>query len=197
VGAIAHRGEKETMGAGCRCEHWQQREGVLAAVSSRSRTKGIVHQDRAGGGKLRACVVEHCLWLIAAPVVRVDRPMDELQPESLSDTMTRLGAYAPRGAPQPRTHPDALQRLEGQLTVVLKLCFGERSVTDVTVTVKLYVVSASKHFPCNSGFGQHSLADHEERRHCVAALELFQYERRPGRVGTIIEGEAQSARHVE
>lgn len=181
------------MGAGCRCERGQQREGVLAAVSSRSGPKGIVHQDRAVVGELGARVIEHCLRLIAAPVVGVDRPAHKLQPEPLGDTVARIGADAPRRPPHPRMHTDALQRREGRLTVVLQLCFGELGVADVTVTVKLYLVSGSEHFPCDNGLGEHSLADHEERRRYMAALELFQYERRPGWVGTVVEGEAQSA----
>jgi hypothetical protein len=40
--------------------------------------------------------------------------------------------------------PDVLQRRERQLTIVLQLGFGELGVTDVTMTVKLYVVSASE-----------------------------------------------------
>ncbi len=63
---------------------------------------------------------------------------------------------------------------------MLQLCLGELGVADVAVTVKLYVVSGSEHFPCESGVDEHPLADHEERRRYMAALELLQYERRPG-----------------
>jgi hypothetical protein len=48
------------------------------------------------------------------------------------------------------------------------------------VTVKLYVLSGSEHFPYESGLGKHTLTDHEERRRYMAALELFHDPRRPG-----------------
>lgn len=70
-------------------------------------------------------------------------------------------------------------------------------MADVTVTVKLYVVSGSEHFSCESGLGKHSLANHKERRGCMAGLELAQDLRCPGWVGAIVEGEAQSMWHVE
>jgi hypothetical protein len=140
---VAHRGEKETVGAGCRYKPRQQCERILAVASPRSGPKGVVHQDRATADEMGARVVEHCLRLIAAPVVRVNRPVDELQPEPLGDTVARIGTDAPRRPPQPRAHPDALQRRQSRLTVVLKLYFAELGMADVTVTVKLYVVSGS------------------------------------------------------
>jgi hypothetical protein len=78
MGMVGHRDEKEAVGTAQRCELRQQREGVLTADSSRSRPKGVVHQDISAVGELGARVVEHCPWLIAAPVMCVDRPTHEL-----------------------------------------------------------------------------------------------------------------------
>ena len=186
--AVAHPGEKEAAGTGRRCERWQQRESVIAAVSFRSGSEGVMHQDGAAVGELGARAIEHCLRLVSAPVVRVDRPAHELQAEPLCYTPARIGTDAPRHPPKPRMHPDPLQCRECRFAVVLQLSFSELGVANVAVTVELYVVSRSAHPMRDIGIGEHSLADHEERRRCLAAMELLHDPRRPGRVGSVIKG---------
>ncbi len=78
----------------------------------RSGPEGVVHQDRAAVGELGARVGEHRLRLIAAPVVGVDRPAHELQPEPARrhdgsrrcrcPTAPATAAGAPRRSPAPR-----------------------------------------------------------------------------------------------
>jgi hypothetical protein len=71
-----------------------------------------------------------------------------------------------------------------------------RTMTDVTVAMKLYVVSGGEYPVCEIGVCEHSLADHEERRGCGAGLELLKDPRRPSWVGAVVEGEAERAGHV-